>query len=93
MVFIFFKNIMEGGFNMPAICVSIKSAVYIRLEQVASQTGFTKSKIAEKAFEQYFLGLEEDRKDAEIGAQAWTDFVAEGKKGKTLEEFEKELDS
>jgi len=26
-------------------------------------------------------------------AQAWTDFVAEGKKGKTLEEFEKELDS
>ena len=77
---------------MPAISVSLKADVYIGLENAAKSSGFTKSKITEMALSRFLEEMKENQEDAELGISAWNDFVASGKKGKSLAEVGKELD-
>jgi len=77
---------------MPAMSVSVKPAVYIDLENAVTQTGFTKSKIVEKALEQYLLELKEDKEDALAGENAWNEFVNSGKKAIPADDVYKNLD-
>jgi len=76
---------------MPAICVSIKTDVYIGLEKAAAETGLKKSTITEMALKQYLAEMEEDREDAVIAKKAWTDFEKSGKKTIPAEEVYREL--
>lgn len=60
---------------MPTVSISIKSDLLFGLENTAKRTGLSKSKIMERALENYLLELQEDVEDAELAEKEWNAFV------------------
>ncbi|AGT42828.1 hypothetical protein TPE_0332 [Treponema pedis str. T A4] len=69
----------------------MKSGLLFALEQTALKTGFSKSKIMEKALERYLIEIKEDLEDSSLAEKAWSEFAASGERTYTLDEVSKEL--
>ena len=77
---------------MAKVAVKVNKDISLRLNDFASGTGLSKSKIASKAIAKYLDELEakEDRLDAQEAEEAWLEFVASGEKTIPADEVFKE---
>lgn len=85
------NNIIIKEQTMASLSISLKPTLLVRLEEISTKMGFSKSKMAESAITQYLDDLEEDQKDVEVAKSISNEIKAGRMKTFSAAEVYKEL--